>query len=53
MGWHARIMKTGVLSFFSHIPEFSDIPVPTVNYIIQRKNGEVWFATYDGGIFDL
>ena len=43
--------ETGVLSFFSHIPEFSDIPgVPTVNYIIQRKNGEVWFATYDGGI---
>ena len=40
-----------MLSFFSHIPEFSDIPgVPTVNYIIQRKNGEVWFATYDGGI---
>lgn len=43
--------ETGVLSFFSHLPEFSDIPgVPTVNYIIQRKNGEVWFATYDGGI---
>ena len=51
MGWHARIMKPVCCRFFSHLPEFSDIPgVPTVNYIIQRKNGEVWFATYDGGI---
>ena len=42
---------TEKLSFFSRIPEFSDISrVPTINDIIQRKNGELWFGTYDGGI---
>lgn len=43
--------KTGKLTFFSHIPEFSGISsVPTINTIVQRKNGEIWFGTYDGGI---
>lgn len=42
---------TGALSFFSRIPEFSGISrVPTINTIIQRRNGELWFGTYDGGI---
>ncbi|MEL5894796.1 two-component regulator propeller domain-containing protein [Bacteroides sp. GD17] len=43
--------ETGKLAFNSRIPEFSDISgVPTVNSIIQRRNGELWFGTYDGGI---
>lgn len=42
---------TGELSFFSRIPEFSGISkIPTINTIIQRRNGELWFGTYDGGI---
>lgn len=37
--------------FYSHLPEFAHIKnVPTINDIIQRPNGEIWFATYDGGI---
>lgn len=43
--------ETGAFSFFTHLSEFSDVSgVPTINCMIQRKNGEVWFATYDGGI---
>ena len=39
---------TGELSFFSRIPEFSGISkIPTINTIIQRRNGELWFGTYD------
>ena len=43
---------TGELTFYSHIPEFSSMTggVPTVNFMIQRKNGELWFGMYDGGI---
>lgn len=42
---------TGAMTFFSRIPEFSDISrVPTINTIIQRRNGELWFGTYDGGV---
>lgn len=42
---------TGKVTFFTHIPEFARIKdVPTVNSIIQRKNGEIWFATYNGGV---
>lgn len=44
---------TGQLITNSHIPEFSEITsVPTVYSIIQRKkNNEIWFGTYDGGLF--
>lgn len=39
------------LTFYTHIPEFSDVKnVPTINTVIQRKNGELWLGTYDGGI---
>lgn len=42
---------TGKVVFYTRIPEFSGIKdVPTVNSVIQRKNGEIWFGTYDGGI---
>ena len=43
---------TGELTLYSHMPEFADIAsVPTINSIIQRRNGEIWFGTYDGGLF--
>lgn len=44
---------TGRLILHSHIPEFSEIAsVPTVYAIMQRKkNKEIWFGTYDGGVF--
>ena len=42
---------TGEMTFFTHIPEFAEVrEVPTVNTIIQRRNGEIWFGTYNGGI---
>lgn len=43
----------GQLILHSHMPEFADIKsVPTVYSIIQRKvGGDIWFGTYDGGIF--
>lgn len=50
-GLARKSFKNGTLEFFSCIPEFSNIPdIPTVNDMIQRRNGEIWFATYDGGI---
>ena len=43
--------KTGELTFYTRIPEFAEVEsVPTVNMVIQRANGELWFGTYDGGI---
>jgi len=44
---------TGRVVLYSHIPEFSDISsLPSVYAMLQRKrNGEIWFGTYDGGIF--
>lgn len=44
---------TGKLILHSHIPEFAGVTsIPTVYSIIERhKNREVWFGTYDGGIF--
>lgn len=43
--------KTDKLTFYTRIPEFSEVKsVPTVNTVIQRANGELWFGTYDGGI---
>ena len=37
--------------FYTHLPEFSDIKVvETVNSIIQRSNGDIWFGTHDGGV---
>lgn len=42
---------SGELTFYTHIPEFSGVKrVPTINTVIQRANGELWFGTYDGGI---
>ncbi|WP_321332565.1 two-component regulator propeller domain-containing protein [uncultured Bacteroides sp.] len=45
--------KTDCFSYYSHIPEFADAEsIPTVYAIIQRKaSGEIWFGTYDGGIY--
>ncbi len=43
--------KTGKLSFFSSIPEFSGIKeVPTINTILARRDGSIWFGTYNGGV---
>lgn len=43
--------ETGKLTFYTRIPEFSEVEsVPTVNTVIQRANGELWFGTYDGGL---
>ncbi|MBQ8673021.1 MAG: response regulator [Bacteroides sp.] len=42
---------TGETVFFTGLPEFAHITrIPTVNAIMQRRNGEVWVGTYDGGI---
>lgn len=42
---------TGKLTFNTRIPGFENVSgVPTINSVIQRKNGELWFGTYDGGI---
>ena len=39
------------IQFYKHIPEFSDIKMmETVNDIIQRSNGDIWFGTHDGGV---
>lgn len=45
--------ETGKFSYYTRIPEFSDTgPVPTVYAIIRRKKtGDIWFGTYDGGIY--
>ncbi len=45
--------KSGRFVLHTHIPEFAGIAtVPTVYSILQRKaTGEIWFGTYDGGIF--
>lgn len=52
-GLACKDSATGKLLPHSCIPEFSGISsVPTVYSIIQRKeNGDIWFGTYDGGIF--
>lgn len=43
---------TGKVIPHSRMPEFSGLNVPTVYSIVQRKkSGEIWFGTYDGGIF--
>ncbi len=45
--------RTGHLVLYSHLPEFSGVvSLPSVYAILQRKrNGEIWFGTYGGGIF--
>ncbi len=43
---------TGKLKSHSQIPEFAGMSVPTVFSVVQRRNrGDIWFGTYDGGIF--
>lgn len=43
---------TGKLTLHSQMPEFAGLSVPTIYSVIQRrKSGEIWFGTYDGGIF--
>ncbi len=43
---------TGKLKSHSQIPEFAGMTVPTVFSVVQRQNsGDIWFGTYDGGIF--
>ncbi len=51
IGRHNR--KTDAFQYFSQIPEFAGIQgMPTIYDIIQRRNtGELWFASYDGGIY--
>lgn len=43
---------TGKLKSHSQIPEFAGMSIPTVFSVVQRRNsGDIWFGTYDGGIF--
>ena len=43
---------TGKLKSHSQMPEFTGMTIPTVFSVVQRKgSGEIWFGTYDGGIF--
>lgn len=44
---------TGELKMFSHIPEFSDVKALTslVAVVQRKKNGELWFGMYNGGIY--
>ncbi len=51
VGRHNRI--TNEFQNFSQIPEFSDISrIPTIYDITRRRaTGELWFASYDGGIY--
>ncbi|MEY8685538.1 two-component regulator propeller domain-containing protein [Bacteroides sp. AN502(2024)] len=44
--------ETDKLKSHSQIPEFAGMTIPTVYSVMQRRNGgEIWFGTYDGGIF--
>lgn len=45
--------KTKQYTYYANIPEFSGIKgMPTVYSILKRKqNSELWFGTYDGGLF--
>ncbi len=43
---------TGRLKSHLQIPEFAGMTVYTVYSVVQRRNGgDIWFGTYDGGIF--
>lgn len=44
---------TGILKMYSHMPEFSGLTsFPSLYSVVQRKrSGEIWFGTYNGGIF--
>lgn len=51
-GLACKMKGNGKILMHSKIPEFSHIPfIPTVYSILQRKNGEVWFGTYNGGVY--
>lgn len=51
-GLACKMKGSGKVLMHSRIPEFSHIPfIPTVYSMIQRKNGEVWFGTYNGGVY--
>ena len=43
---------TGKLKMYTHIPEFSEIPtLSSLTTVMQRKkNGELWFGIYNGGV---
>ena len=45
--------NTQKYAYYANIPEFSEVKViPTVYSIIRRKqSAELWFGTYDGGLF--
>ena len=42
----------GKLKMYTHIPEFSEIPtLSSLTTVMQRKkNGELWFGIYNGGV---
>lgn len=46
--------QTNKLTYYSHIPEFSEVKsMATVYAIIQRKRtGAIWFGAYDDGIYE-
>ncbi|MDO4164462.1 MAG: two-component regulator propeller domain-containing protein [Bacteroides sp.] len=46
-----RNVRTGEETYCAHLPEFAGVNVGIqVVQTLQRRNGELWFGTYDGGI---
>lgn len=51
-GLACRNGATGSLTLHTRIPEFKSVTlIPSVYAAIQRKNRDIWFGTYNGGIF--
>lgn len=51
-GLACKEYSTDKFILHSQMPEFAGMSVPTVYSVVQRSNnGEIWFGTYDGGIF--
>ena len=45
-------LNTDKCIHYTDLPEFRSVLVmPTGNAMRQRRNGEIWFATYNGGIY--
>ncbi|WP_286693756.1 two-component regulator propeller domain-containing protein, partial [Odoribacter sp. N15.MGS-14] len=45
-------LNTDKCIHYTDLPEFRSVLVmPTGNAMMQRRNGEIWFATYNGGIY--
>ena len=52
-GLARKEFATGELKMYSHIPEFSEVSaLPSLTSVLQRKkNDEIWFGIYNGGIY--